>query len=68
MSSKSKKLALAATLTSFVGGPLSAVAAPDWANTLGQAEKCAGVVKAGQNDCGANGHACGSLIRMPWKY
>lgn len=21
-------------------------------------EKCQGIVKAGQNDCGANGHAC----------
>jgi len=26
-------------------------------------EKCAGIVKAGQNDCGANGHACGGLSK-----
>ena len=24
----------------------------------GDTEKCAGVVKAGKNDCAANGHAC----------
>ncbi len=24
-------------------------------------EKCAGIVKAGMNDCGANGHDCGGL-------
>lgn len=24
-------------------------------------EKCAGIVKAGMNDCGANGHACSGL-------
>lgn len=23
-----------------------------------ETEKCAGIVKAGMNDCGANGHAC----------
>ncbi|MBC6418361.1 MAG: DUF2282 domain-containing protein [Prochloron sp. SP5CPC1] len=25
----------------------------------GETEKCYGIVKAGQNDCGANGHNCG---------
>jgi uncharacterized membrane protein len=28
------------------------------ADKSGAMEKCAGVVKAGKNDCAANGHAC----------
>ncbi len=27
-------------------------------------EKCQGVVKAGQNDCGANGHACAGYAKV----
>ncbi|MBC6418360.1 MAG: DUF2282 domain-containing protein [Prochloron sp. SP5CPC1] len=27
-------------------------------------EKCAGIVKAGQNDCGANGHDCGGYAKV----
>lgn len=26
-------------------------------------EKCAGVAKAGMNDCGANGHACAGMAK-----
>ncbi|MCB1637296.1 MAG: DUF2282 domain-containing protein [Thiothrix sp.] len=26
-------------------------------------EKCAGIVRAGMNDCGANGHACAGMAR-----
>lgn len=26
-------------------------------------EKCSGIVKAGQNDCGANGHSCAGMSR-----
>ena len=26
-------------------------------------EKCAGIVKAGMNDCGANGHGCAGLSK-----
>ncbi|MBK8455092.1 MAG: DUF2282 domain-containing protein [Thiofilum sp.] len=26
-------------------------------------EKCSGVVKAGMNDCGANGHACAGMSK-----
>lgn len=51
MEDKSKKLAaavMACALTAAVAVPASAQAA----------EKCYGVVKAGKNDCAANGHAC----------
>lgn len=27
-------------------------------------EKCAGIVKAGMNDCGANGHACAGQAKV----
>ncbi|HPE61999.1 MAG TPA: DUF2282 domain-containing protein [Thiolinea sp.] len=29
----------------------------------GGMEKCAGIVRAGMNDCGANGHACAGMAR-----
>jgi len=50
-----KTLLTAGSLATFVAG----------AAFIGEAnagkpgfEKCQGVVKAGQNDCGANGHSC----------
>lgn len=27
-------------------------------------EKCKGIVKAGQNDCGANGHSCAGAAKV----
>ncbi len=27
-------------------------------------EKCAGIVKAGMNDCGANGHDCAGMAKV----
>ena len=33
-------------------------AAPKWAKKGSKIEKCAGVVKKGMNDCGANKHGC----------
>ncbi len=27
-------------------------------------EKCAGIAKAGQNDCGANGHSCAGQAKV----
>ena len=36
-----------------------AEAAPAWAKSGDTIVKCKGVAKKGQNDCGANGHACG---------
>ncbi len=32
--------------------------APSWAKKDSTIVKCKGIVKKGQNDCGANGHAC----------
>jgi len=29
----------------------------------GKMEKCAGVVKAGKNDCAANGHSCAGMAK-----
>ena len=58
-----KKLALSL----LVGSGLLAVtaaAAPQWAKKGDVLEKCGGVAKAGQNDCGANGHSCaGKALR-----
>ena len=33
-------------------------AAPHWAEPGDELEKCAGLVKTGENDCGAKGHIC----------
>jgi uncharacterized membrane protein len=69
-----KKNAVFAALAS--AGLLTAVAAqagPSWVSKGVAAEKCAGVAKAGKNDCGANGHACGGHATvdgdpMEWVY
>lgn len=50
----SKSAATIASLSVFVAG--AAMMAPT--ASAGSSEKCAGIVKAGQNDCGANGHSC----------
>lgn len=39
-----------------VGGVV--LSAPKWAKKGSTVVKCKGIVKKGQNDCGANGHAC----------
>ena len=39
-----------------VGG--MALSAPKWAKKGATLVKCKGIAKKGQNDCGANGHAC----------
>lgn len=40
-------------------GAAGAQALPKWAKAGDTVEKCAGVVKKGMNDCGANSHDCG---------
>ena len=51
-----KSFMAAATIGAFVTS--AALMAPEvYAGKKGY-QKCAGVVKAGQNDCGANGHSC----------
>ena len=52
----SKPALAAAALTTFVAGV--ALMTTDAQAGSGDKEKCAGIVKAGQNDCGANGHSC----------
>ena len=39
-----------------VGGAV--LGAPKWAKKGSTVVKCKGIAKKGQNDCGANGHAC----------
>jgi len=51
----SKSLQTVAALAVFVAG--AAMIAPDVQAKEGF-EKCAGIAKAGQNDCAANGHSC----------
>lgn len=49
----------------FVAGA-SIVATNSNAGNMGASanmEKCAGVVKAGKNDCGANGHSCAGMAK-----
>ncbi len=51
----SKSLQTVTALAVFVAG--AAIIAPDVQAKEGF-EKCAGIVKAGKNDCAANGHSC----------
>ena len=46
-----------AVLAGAVALALGVVASNAWAAKPGF-EKCAGIVKAGMNDCGASGHSC----------
>lgn len=50
----SKSLMTVAALGAFVAG--AALMVPEAHAAKEGYEKCAGIVKAGQNDCGANGH------------
>lgn len=67
---KSQKLLMQAAILAVSGSVLVACGGGETATKGGDAqqaaggdakpamEKCAGIVKAGMNDCGANGHAC----------
>ncbi len=64
MKNINKKLALATAMTGVLavgiatlGGNQEALAGKEGM------EKCAGVVKAGMNDCDANGHTCAGLAK-----
>ena len=55
---------MAAVIATFTfGTAVPAQAAPSWAKKGDKLEKCAGVVKKGKNDCGANGHSCGGQAK-----
>ena len=51
-----KTLMTAAALTAFVAGAATLIPTAQAAKE--GYEKCAGIVKAGANDCAANGHSC----------
>jgi uncharacterized membrane protein len=53
-----KTTAIAAAVSSLLalGGSVEAADKPEM-------EKCYGVVKAGKNDCGANGHSCAAQAK-----
>jgi uncharacterized membrane protein len=57
-----KSVSIVAGVMSFglAAGASSAFAGmnPEWSKPGDALEKCAGIVKKGQNDCGANGHSC----------
>lgn len=65
----STKTVLGATLASFVALGLAAQVSADQSKPSGTApkeyvsEKCAGIVKAGLNDCQANGHSCAGFAK-----
>ena len=56
-----KQLIAAAAIATFVSG--AALVNSDALAKEGF-EKCQGVVKAGQNDCGANGHSCAGQAKV----
>lgn len=51
------KVALAGILAVGVGATAWA-GMPEWADNGEKLAKCAGIAKAGKNDCGANAHDC----------
>jgi uncharacterized membrane protein len=63
-----KTIAIASAVGSLLALGSTAVSASDATK-----EKCAGIVKAGQNDCGNDKHGCGGQAKadnLPdeWKY
>lgn len=66
---KKTPIIIGASLVAFIAGA-SIVATSSNANDqmmkkAGSAtmEKCAGIVKAGKNDCAANGHSCAGMAK-----
>ena len=59
----SQKIIIATAVTSILSlGVTSYTEQAIAANT--EMEKCAGIVKAGMNDCGANDHDCGGMSKV----
>ncbi|RKZ37435.1 MAG: DUF2282 domain-containing protein [Gammaproteobacteria bacterium] len=59
---KNTKMMVNAALASILAMGLSMVSTSAIAGKAGF-EKCAGIAKAGMNDCGANDHACGGAAK-----
>ena len=57
----SKPILTTAALATFIAG--AALAVPS-AQATSDHEKCAGVAKAGKNDCQANGHSCAGQAKV----
>jgi uncharacterized membrane protein len=60
MNNIKNKVAITAALTGILALGLGTQSEEVLAGKEGM-EKCAGIVKAGQNDCGANGHDCAGM-------
>lgn len=58
----SKSIMTVVALGTFVTG--AALMAPNAQAAKEGHEKCAGIVKAGQNDCAANGHSCAGQAKV----
>ncbi|MEB3340824.1 DUF2282 domain-containing protein [Okeania sp.] len=64
MKNINKKLALATAMTGVLAVGIATLGNNQEALAEKEGmEKCAGIVKAGQNDCGANGHSCAGLAK-----
>lgn len=61
--SNTKFLATAA-IGSVLALGLTAASGVMAADEEAEIEKCAGIVKAEMNDCGANGHACAGMAKV----
>ena len=60
-------------LQTALAGLAALAAAPAGAQDKGEKEKCYGIAKAGQNDCGTAKHTCAGLAKKDnepedWKY
>jgi uncharacterized membrane protein len=65
--------ALQAAIAAVVGLGLSSAVSAGPAKQEPNTEKCFGIAKAGQNDCGTSKHACAGLSKgdndaTEWKY
>ncbi|MGD1803861.1 DUF2282 domain-containing protein [Dapis sp. BLCC M126] len=64
MKNINKKLALATAMTGVLAVGIATLGSNQEALAGKEGmEKCAGVVKAGMNDCGANGHTCAGMAK-----
>jgi uncharacterized membrane protein len=68
-----KRHAMIAAALAGACAATSAIAAQDNMAAQGEQEKCYGIAKAGQNDCGTSTHACAGQAKVDndakeWRY
>ena len=63
MTNLKQKVGIAAAVTGVLALGVSTMSQDAVALKDGY-EKCAGIVKAGMNDCGANGHDCAGMSKV----